>query len=287
MLTKQGFIRFGLLLGGTIAALCACQPQPNPVDSADRPAEIEARKPETRELGVMISERADRLLAVIGADDRSTEDRQSDAFRRPILVIEFLDFDVGMTVLDVYAGDGYFSEILAAAVGPTGRVFAQNDPAILTREDGATEKALAQRLAGGRWPNISRLDATLTDTHTNKQLSGTMDAAVMFLTLHDTINFHGEQAAIDQLESVYSLLKPGATLGVSDHVGDSSLPETLKDLHRADKATVERLIRTAGFEIELVSDLFANPDDDHTLNVFANAIRGQTDRFLIRARKPK
>ena len=84
---------------------------------------------------------------------------------------------------------------------------------------------------------------------------------------------------------VMAALKPGGVLGVMDHVGIES--ENNKALHRMTPQLARDLLTKAGFEIEAESDMFANPDDDHRLMVYNDAIYLKTDRFLFRARKPK
>jgi predicted methyltransferase len=221
-----------------------------------------------------------RLQAAMSAADRPADDKAIDADRKPAEVLAFFGIDEGMSVLEVVAAGGYYTELLSAAVGPSGTVYMQNDEGTLSRGDGAAEKAIVARLAGNRLPNVRRINADIGATG----LNGEADAAVIVLELHDPYNFGGREAALAMLRSVYAALKPGGTLGLVEHAGNAGVDN--RQLHRIDKAVALDLLREAGFEIEAESDLLANPADDHSLIVFDPSLRRKTDRFIVRARRP-
>ena len=82
-------------------------------------------------------------------------------------------------------------------------------------------------------------------------------------------------------------MKQGGIVGVIDHVGKSGdTRATVEKLHRIDPAVVKADFERAGFQLEAESDLLRNPADDHSLLVFDEKIRGKTDRFMFRFRKP-
>ena len=226
------------------------------------------------------------LAAALASGDRAAEDRARDAGRKPAEVIAFLGIGSGMTVMDLIAAGGYYTEVLSLAVGPTGKVHAQNPPRVLQFRDGANEKALSARLADGRLPNVERVDqADLTATGI---APGSLDAAITALNFHDVYNGMGGQgggpgAAAGFLAGVRALLKPGGVLGLIDHVGDPEQDNA--SLHRLDVAAAMPILEAAGFEIES-SDLLRNAEDDHMMRVFDAAIRGRTDRVLYRLTKP-
>ena len=97
-------------------------------------------------------------MQALAAADRSEEDRERDLGRKPGQVAQVLGFGPGMTIMDVIAGAGYYSEALAAIVGPSGTIYAQNPQVILRMRDGANDIAMKKRLAGGRLPNVVRWD---------------------------------------------------------------------------------------------------------------------------------
>ncbi len=221
-----------------------------------------------------------RVEAAIAAPGRPVEDREIDVNRKPAGILAFMEIEAGMSVLDVSAAGGYYTELLAAAVGPAGTVYAQNMQVNLQRNDGAIETALTARLASGRLLNVERVDRGLEELG----MDGQLDAAFAILTVHDWYNFRGEETAHGLLIDIHAALRSGGTLAFIDHAGDAG--QDNRALHRFEQDIAERLITEAGFVIEARSDLLATSADDHTVNVFDPSIRRRTDRFVIRARKP-
>lgn len=220
------------------------------------------------------------LAEQLAASGRPDEDKARDTARRPAEVLAFLGVEPGMTVMDLMASGGWYTEVLSVAVGPEGTVYAQNPPVLLGFNDGAYDKAIAARLADNRLPNVIRLDRDDDDTGLEP---GSLDAAVTALNLHDRHNFGSGEDVAALLAAVKDLLKPGGVLGVIDHYGDPDKDNTA--LHRLNVATALPIIEAAGFVMES-SDLLRNPDDDHTIMVFNPAIRGKTDRVLYKLTKP-
>lgn len=220
------------------------------------------------------------LAEDLAAPSRSEEDRGRDAARKPAEVMAFLGIEPGMTVMDLVASGGWYTEVLSIAVGDGGTVYAQNPPMMLAFRDGYYDKAITARLEGDRLPNVVRLDRDLVDTGL---APGTLDAAITALNFHDVHNGMGAEAATGFLVSVKALLKPGGVLGLIDHYGESGNDNNA--LHRLDVATALPLIIDAGFEVT-ASDILRNTGDDYTKMVFDEAVRGKTDRLLFRLVKP-
>lgn len=220
------------------------------------------------------------LRSALDNPSRPQADKDRDGGRKPADVIAFLGFDKGDTVMDMIAAGGYYTEVLSDAVGPDGKVYSQNPPFVLKYRDGVNDKELTGRLADDRLPNVERIDADFTDIHLPP---ASLDGAITNLNFHDVYN-NDPKAAVGMLEVMYGLLKPGGVLGVIDHVGVSGADNT--SLHRVPKQAALDAARTAGFEVAAQSDLLANPDDDHTQMVFAEGLRGNTDRFLLKLKKP-
>ncbi len=222
----------------------------------------------------------EELATRLQAGSRDAADKARDAGRKPAVVVTFLGIQPGMTVVDLIAAGGYYTEVMSLAVGPEGRVYAQNNELVLKMREGANEKAIAARLAGGRLPNVERLDREMSDLGLEP---GSVDAAVTALNFHDIYNGRGPVAASAFLGSVYEILAPGGVFGLIDHaggVGDDT------QLHRIDEALVIEAVKRAGFEVEATSDVLHNPGDDRTRMVYEPGMRGQTDRFVLRLRKP-
>jgi predicted methyltransferase len=221
------------------------------------------------------------LPASLASSSRSAEDQARDAGRKPATVIEFLGIKPGMRVLDVIAAGGWYTEVLALAVGPDGHVVAQNPPVILEMRDGANEKALSARLAGNRLPNVSRMNSGFENIGS---VAGTFDAAITALNFHDIYNSRGPEAALSTLQAIYIALKPGGIFAIIDHVGVADADNAA--LHRIEKSLAIETAKSAGFVVEGDANILANTGDDHTQGVFAEGLRGKTDRFLLKFVKP-
>ena len=212
---------------------------------------------------------------------RASTDQARDAGRKPAEVLAFLGVSPGMTVVDLLAASGYYTEVLSLQVGTEGKVYAHNTAFTLSFRDGANDKAMAERLADNRLANVERLDREFSDLGLEE---GSVDLALTALNFHDIYNNRGTDAAQSVLAAVKTILKPGGILGIIDHVG-------LKDadnekLHRIDPDIVREEAVKAGYEMDGESDLLANPEDKHDAGVFGE-LRGNTDRLLIRLRKPR
>jgi len=210
----------------------------------------------------------------MAADARPAEDKARDEARRAKQVLEFVGIGEGMTVLDVAASAGWYTEVLSAAVGPDGTVIAQNTAGRRERSEPAIS-ARAQRLG-----NIEMLFADFGEMG----LDGEVDAALTALNLHDFQNRSAEAGQVF-LSDVFAALKPGGVFAVIDHEGVSGQDNA--QLHRLEIGVAIEALEAAGFAIEEVSDLLDNPADDHTLNIRDESLQRNTDRFLIRARKPE
>lgn len=224
--------------------------------------------------------RAD-LASQLADEARSAEDRARDEGRKPAEVIAFLGIQPGDTVVDLIAAGGYYTEVLAIAVGPKGKVYAQNPDFVLKFREGRNDKALSARLADDRLPNVVRLDREIADLDFGDE---EIDAAITALNFHDIYNGSGgPEDAAAFLAKVHSFLKPGGVLGVIDHAGDAGADN--EALHRIEESLVRDAAVAAGFTVE-ESPLLRNPADDHTAQVFAPEMRGKTDRFLMKLVKP-
>jgi predicted methyltransferase len=213
-------------------------------------------------------------------------DLEQDSWRKPAEVLEFFGVQPGMSVLDLYSGSGYFTELLAAVVGPAGRVVAHNNTPYLN----GTADVWAQRFAQPqRLTNVERLTAE------NNELDlapGRFDFAFLSAAYHDV--YYADEAngwaAIDGpklLAELFAALKPGATLGLIDHAAAPGSPaETGGTLHRIDPELVKRDFAAAGFVLEAESDVLRNPADDFSKDVFDPTVQRRTDRFMLRFRRP-
>ena len=218
---------------------------------------------------------------------RSESDRKLDARRKPAEVMRFFEIKPGANVLDVFAGGGYYSEMLSYLVGPAGSVTLYNN----APWDAFVDKAVTARLADNRLPNIERL---VQSPESLQALERKYTTAIFILGWHDVYYADEETGwvAIDKqafLQGIYQLLEPGAVFGVIDANAESGANNALvgKDLHRVDPQVMIDDILAAGFELEASSDLLRNPNDDRSSSVFKPENRYTTDRSILKFRKPE
>lgn len=219
--------------------------------------------------------------AALADPARPATDRERDAVRKPAELLAFAQIAPGEKVGDYVMGGGYVTRLLAAAVGPAGKVYGFQPAEFI-----AFKKQYGDDQAA--------VDAA----YANVDAAGGPFAAAAFPEPLDTIitvqNFHDlylkpfpEGTGAKASASLFAALKPGGTLVVVDHsAADGSGTSMADSLHRIDKAAVVDALTKVGFKLEAESDLYKQPDDARTVNVFDPAIRGKTDQFALRFRKP-
>jgi len=225
------------------------------------------------------------IAAAVAAPSRSADNVKLDQSRKPAEVLQFLGLRPGMHVLDLFGGNRYWSEIMAPAVGPKGSVLVW-EPAQFYKPD--TQAAFDAFKA--KTPNVS---IAVTPFEAPAAPKNKFDFVILNENYHDTYWQsdkykipHMDPAAF--LKVVYDAMKPGAIIGVIDHVANASADTraTVDKLHRIDPDVVKADFRRAGFVLVGSSDLLRNPADDHSLLVFDPKIRGKTDRFIFKFKKP-
>jgi len=223
--------------------------------------------------------------ALLTAATRPTADAADDDARKPLEVLAFSRIGSGFTVLEIEAGAGYYTELLSAIVGPSGKVYMQNPPEFKK----FAGEAVTARLANNRLANVAYME-THFDNLTLPDAS--VDVVTWFLGPHD-LYYKPEGAAtglgdaVKSYSEIFRVLKPGGYFVVLDHAAEAGSPtDTGGTIHRIDPAHVKTSAAAAGFAIEEESSLLANPADDHKLVVFDPKIRRKTDQFLIRFIKP-
>ena len=224
---------------------------------------------------------AERIQQQLAAKGRGEYDSIKDPGRKPVETMAFFGVSEGMTVLDATTGSGYNAEILSAAVGPEGLVYAQNSHYILDLINGAHHHAMRDRLQDGRLANVRYMLVDAADM----PFDGSMDMVFWGYNMHDVYNKGGEDPTLERLKALKKALKPGGVLAIAEHVGVAGNDNA--ELHRLETDIVYNMLRKAGFKVEEISDLLANPEDDHSKSIYADDLRYYTDRILVRARKPE
>ncbi len=217
--------------------------------------------------------------------DRRAADRERDAGRKPVEVLAFFGIEPGMAVLDMFSGGGYYSELLSYVVGPDGRVVAHSNEAYLN----FVGDEFNERHADGRLANVEVL---MAENNELELPSEAFDAVMLILSYHDIFYADPDNGwpKIDGpklLAELYQSMKPGAVLGVVDHYAEAGSPrETGNSVHRIDPGIVISELEIAGFVLDGKSQVLRNMDDDYNKIVFDPELRGKTDRFALRFRKP-
>jgi predicted methyltransferase len=210
---------------------------------------------------------------------RSDADVVRDGRDRAQELLAFFGVREGQAVLDLFAGGGYWSELIGRVVAPGGQVYMHNNAVYL----GFAGKALDERIARGTLgANVQRLDAEMGALPIPP---ASLDLVFMFMTYHD-IYYRTDEWTLDPaavFAELRALLKPGGVLAIVDHAAaPGSDQSTAQTLHRIDEAFARKDIESRGFRFDGALDVLRVPADDHTLQVFDPAIRGRTDRFVHR-----
>lgn len=216
------------------------------------------------------------ILAAIADPRRPDADRERDALRHPAEVLAFAGVTPGARVADIGPGGGYYTRLFSVAVGAEGRVYGVDRP-------GTAERPRALTAVAPLYGNITHL----TDGYAAWSIAEPLDAIFISQIYHD---FYLPQLAIDVPalnRKMFDALKPGGVLVIIDHAAAPGSPISVADtLHRIDRDQVIRDLTAAGFVLDAESQVLRNPADDHHLRVFEGDIRGRTDQFVLRFRRP-
>jgi predicted methyltransferase len=219
--------------------------------------------------------------AALADPQRPQADRDRDAARLPAEILAFAQVAPGEKVGDYIMGGGYWTRILSNAVGPQGKVYAfQPDEFIAFRPAYGEEQTAA---VNGR-ANVVALRGAIGAPPFPERL----DTIITVQNLHDLfIGAMPQGTAPTAIKALYDALKPGGTLLVVDHsAAQGAGLAAANSVHRMDKQAAISALTAAGFTVEAESPIYARPDDPRTANVFDPAIRGKTDQFVLRLRRP-
>jgi predicted methyltransferase len=231
------------------------------------------------------AEPADVAAAVANSAARTESNVKLDESRKPAEILAFLGLEQGMRVIDMFGANQYWAEIIAPAVGPAGHVVVWQPRQFLNDKRRSEFAGFA-----ARQPNVLLLSSPMESPLLGENA---YDFMIMNLDYHDVYWENAERGIVRMepqqwLSALYRAMKPGAVIGVIDHAANAGgdTREVVEKLHRIDAAVVLADFERAGFVLDGTSDMLRNPDDDGTLNVFDEAIRGKTDRFVFKFRKP-
>jgi len=225
------------------------------------------------------------VAAAVADASRPAADTERDADRKPALTLAFAGIKPGDKVADYAAGAGYFTRLFADVVGPQGHVYATVPNSLFVYPNIVKGIADIQTYAVAH-QNVTVTFASALDAARFPERLDLFWISQNYHDLHDS--FMGPVDTVAFNKAVYAALKPGGVYIVLDHVAAKNSPADVTDtLHRIEPSTVRREVEAAGFKFEGESKVLANPADPHTATVFDKTIRGHTDQFLFKFRKPK
>jgi predicted methyltransferase len=264
---KSRIYRLSALILLVILCSCGARSENGPAPAAPGPPEK-----------AQPSGQAASASSVVSAPDRSEADRKLDAGRHPAELLAFFNIRPGMKVAELGAGGGYTTELLARAVGATGKVYGQNSKFLLER---FAEKPWSERLAKPVMKNVVRVDREFEDPLPPE--AENLDAVLCVLFYHDLFWLGVDRDKMNR--AIYKALKRGGIYGIVDHsAAEGSGSSQVKTLHRIDEKVVRAEIEKAGFVLRAEGSFLRNPSDRRDWNDSPGAAaerRGTSDRFVL------
>jgi predicted methyltransferase len=224
-----------------------------------------------------ISQPGPDYAAIVAAADRSDADRKLDTNRAPAQWLAFIGAKPGMKILDIFAVYGWKAELLARAVAPGGKVYAQNSEAAFAR----VKDRLEARLKTPAGANIVPVVAAFEDPAPPGMHD--FDRVTFFYAYHDITRLGVDRTKM--LKALYDALKPGGELVVGDYSAKPGAgTSVVETLHRSDEALVKSEIEAAGFKLIDHGDFLRVPQDASDAHSHSGA--EPVDIFLLKFRKP-
>jgi predicted methyltransferase len=215
--------------------------------------------------------------ALVASPDRSDADRQTDQRRQPARMLAFTGVGNGMKVLDMGAGAGYSTELLARAVGTGGVVYAQESAAVMER----VKDKFDIRAQNPAMKNVVHVIRNYDDP-LPPEAKG-LDLITFFFAYHDVTYMPVDRAEMNK--KMFAALKPGGFLVIADHSarpGDGT--SVSKTFHRIEESTLRQEIVAAGFKLAAEADFLRHPEDPRDAAVFRPQI--PVDEFVLKYQKP-
>lgn len=217
--------------------------------------------------------------ALVAAPDRSDADHNTDKRRNPLKLLNFIGVKEGMKVLDMEAGAGYTTELLARAVGPNGLVYAQDSAEVMERQVKDKFDLRAQKPAMKKVIHVIRNydDPLPADVHN-------LDLITFLFAYHDMTYMQVDRAEMNR--KLFGALKPGGYLLIADHSANAGDGTSVgKTLHRIEESALRKEVEAAGFKFVSEGDFLRHPEDKRDVIVF----RAPTpvDEFVLKYQKPQ
>jgi len=240
----------------------------------------------------------ERIAGIVASPDRSAADRVNDVRRKPAEMLAFIGVKPGITALDVSAARGYTTELIARAVGPSGKVYGQNPPRDAARTpppqpEGAAAPpptsaaapmpTLAERTRNPALAHMISVTRPFEDPAPPEAANATLDLVTLMFNYHDFGHAGVDRARVNQ--AVFKALKPGGVYVIADHSGRPGTGITESGtLHRVEEAFVVREVEAAGFKLAAKGDFMRNPNDPRDRNTPEPPM--PKDEFVLKFVKP-
>jgi predicted methyltransferase len=223
-----------------------------------------------------VSATAQDYAAIVAASDRADSDRQTDQRRDPVKLLAFTGVKSGMTVLDMGAGGGYSTELMARAVGPSGKVYAQD-----FETSARAKERFEARMKTDAMKNVIVVSRPFDDPVPSDV--GSLDLITFFFFYHDTTYMAVDRGAMNR--RLYAALKPGGLLIIADHSAKPGQGATVgKTLHRIEESTLRGEVEAAGFKLAGEGDFLRHPEDTRDEPPFRPKV--PVDEFVLKFQKP-
>jgi predicted methyltransferase len=224
------------------------------------------------------------IAAAVADVNRPDADKARDANRKPAETLAFTGVKSGALVAELLPGGGYFTRIFSKAVGSSGHVYALV-PAPLPDAPADVPDFAARVKAIAADPNYANVQVVV-EPFSQLSVPAPVDLVWTSQNYHDLHNFPGLDVGIFN-KMVFDDLKHGGIFLILDHAAEAgSGARDTATLHRIESETVKREVLAAGFQFVGSSDLLRQPGDSRKVKVFDPAVRGRTDQFILKFRKP-
>jgi predicted methyltransferase len=226
----------------------------------------------------------DNIAAAVADGNRPDADKARDANRKPAETLAFTGVKPGAKIAELLPGGGYFTRLFSKAVGGSGHVYAVV-PAPLADAPADMPDFAVRVKAIAADPNYANV-SVVVEPFSQLGVPVPVDLVWTSQNYHDLHDFPGLDVGIFN-KMVFDDLKRGGIYLVLDHVAEAGSGERdTKTLHRIDPETVKKEVLAAGFVFVGSSDLLRRSSDSHSLKVFDPTVRGKTDQFILKFRKP-
>jgi predicted methyltransferase len=227
-------------------------------------------------LAVAAPSSAQDYAAIVAAPDRADADRQTDQRRDPVKLLAFTGVRAGMTVLDMGAGGGYSTELMARAVGAGGKVYGQD-----FESSGRAKERFEARMKSEAMKNVVVLARPFDDPLPADV--NNVDLITFFFFYHDTTYMAVDRAAMNR--KLFAALKPGGFLVIADHSAKAGAGASVgKTLHRIEESALRSEVEAAGFKLVASGDWLRHPEDTREERIFQPKV--PVDEFVLKFQKP-